>query len=77
MVSKWVQPTQWINHKLHNVWDLMIYCKTCKVKGICDAFPRNKKDTVVTEMLKLVDKDVKMVIIINESLINVIILVNL
>ena len=55
----------------------MIYCKTCKVKGICDAFPRNKKYTVVTEMSKLVDNDIKMVIIINESLINVIILVNL
>jgi hypothetical protein len=48
-----------------------------QVKGICDAFPRNKKDTSVTEMLKLVDKDIKMVIIINESLINVIMLVNL
>lgn len=48
-----------------------------QVKGICDAFPRNKKDTAVTEMLKLVDKDIKMVIIINESLINVIMLVNL
>ena len=36
-----------------------------------------KKDTVVTEMLKLVEKDIKIAIIINESLINVKILVNL